>query len=63
MKAIYDQLKILDSTVIVTNMKKALMLVIRETYTIIVINHLLCMWHINKNVLINCKKTFDDKKA
>jgi hypothetical protein len=25
--------------------------------------HLFCIWHINNNVLINCKKDFDTKKA
>jgi hypothetical protein len=27
------------------------------------LNHLLCLWHINNNVLINCKKNFIIKKT
>jgi hypothetical protein len=27
------------------------------------INHLLCIWHINNNVLMNCKKSFISKEA
>ncbi len=26
-------------------------------------NHLLCLWHINNNVLVNCKKRFTNKEA
>jgi hypothetical protein len=37
------------------------MLAIRERYENT--NHLFCSWHINNNVLVNCKKAFSDKEA
>lgn len=61
LKIIYTRLKVLDLTVIITNMKKALMLAISVIHSNI--NYLLCFWHINNNVLINCKRVFDDKKT
>ncbi len=60
LKAIYFQLKLSDSNVIVIDMKKALINVICMTFSSI--NHVLCLWHINNNVLAHCKKTFDDKE-
>ncbi len=62
LKSLYQQLKISqDSTVFVTDMKKELMNVCRLIFSSI--NHLLCIWHINNNVLINCKKSFVFKEA
>ncbi len=62
LKSLYQQLKISqNSTVFVTNMKKELMNVCKLTFSSI--NHLLCIWHINNNVLINCKKSFVFKEA
>ncbi len=62
LKFLYQQLKISqDSTIFVTDMKKELMNVLRLIFSSI--NHLLCIWHINNNVQINCKKRFVFKEA
>ncbi len=62
LKFLYQQLKISqDSTVFVIDMKKKLMNVCRLTFSSI--NHFLCIWHINNNVLINCKKRFVSKET
>jgi hypothetical protein len=61
LKLLYKQLKLLNLIVFVTNMKKTLM---NARYLIFSqFNHLFCIWHINNNVLINCKKEFATKKA
>jgi hypothetical protein len=60
LKRLYAKLKISDSTVLIIDMKKELMNVCRLIFS--VSNHLLCLWHINNNVLINCKKHFIIKK-
>jgi hypothetical protein len=61
LKRLYQQLQFSDSTILLTNMKKDLMndcrLIFLES------NHLLCLWHINNNVLINCKKKFIIKET
>jgi hypothetical protein len=57
---LYIQLNISNSTVIVTDMKKNLMIVIETQFSRI--NHLLCIWHINKNVVTNCKRSFNKKE-
>ncbi len=61
LKLLYKQLKILDLIVFVIDVKKPLM---NARYLIFSqFNHLLCIWHINDNVLINCKKKFFTKKT
>jgi hypothetical protein len=59
--ALYDRLNLNHSVVFVIDMKRGLMLATREIFSIV--NHLLCIWHINNNVLVNCKKSFDTKEA
>ena len=49
-----------DPTVIVTDMERGLMTAIENEFP--TTNHLLCLWHINKNVLTNCKRNFDTKE-
>ncbi len=61
LKRLYAKLKISDSTVLIIDMKKNLMNVCRLIFS--VSNHLLCLWHINNNVLINCKKHFIIKEV
>jgi histone-lysine N-methyltransferase SETD2 len=62
LKSLYQQLKISqDSTIFVTDIKTELMNTLRLIFSSI--NHFLCIWHINNNVLINCKKIFVFKKA
>jgi hypothetical protein len=60
LRALYAQLELSDSTIIVTNMKRDLMSAIKSLFSNI--NHLFCLWHINNNVLSNCKKSFSTKK-
>jgi hypothetical protein len=60
LRALYAKLKLFDSIVIVTNMKRELMIVIDLNFSDV--NHLLCLWHINHNVMINCKRAFDTKE-
>jgi hypothetical protein len=58
---LYQKLKLSDFTIFLTDMKRELMndrLLIFSNA-----NHLLCTWHINNNVLINCKKSFFIKEA
>ena len=60
LKVLYMRLKFSSSIVFVINMKKALIFSIKMIF--FNVNHLLCLWHINNNVLVNCKKAFDIKK-
>jgi hypothetical protein len=61
LKLLYQKLELSDLTIFVTDMKRELMndrlLFFSDA------NHLLCTWHINNNVLINCKKSFFIKEA
>ncbi len=63
LKALYKEMKISLSTIIVIDMKKRLMMTIRNIFSSSIISHMLCIWHINKNVLANCRKSFDDQEA
>lgn len=47
--------------VIVTDRELALMNVISRVFT--TTTHILCRWHINKNVLTKCKKLFLTKEV
>jgi histone-lysine N-methyltransferase SETD2 len=60
LKALYARLKILMFIIFVIDMKKKLIL---ARYLIFSnFNHLLCIWHINNNILMNCKKASSSKK-
>ncbi len=61
LRALYAQLNISHSHVIIIDMKKNLMRAIDTIFSDA--NHLLCLWHINTNVLANCKRDFVDKDA
>lgn len=61
LKTLYTQLQLPDPIVMPTDMKKDLMIAIRTIFP--ATNHLLCLWHINNNVLVNCKKAFNSKEA
>ncbi len=60
LKLLYTELNLSDSTVILTDCKwdliNALQSVFRES------SHLLYIWHIDKNILVNCRKHFDIKE-
>ena len=60
LKILYLRLKLFMSVVFVIDMKRVLMIAVREIFS--TTNHLLCTWHINNNVLVNCKKSFATKK-
>ncbi len=61
LKILYNRLKISHLIVFVIDMKKALMIARYLFFSNF--NHLLCIWHINNNVLINCKKSFVIKES
>ena len=55
MKELYESLQLQFSTVILSNDNKALASVITEIYDVDQMNHELCIWHIEKNMLKHCK--------
>ncbi len=59
LKNLYLQLNINNFDVIIIDMKKNLMKAINTIFSNA--NHFLCLWHININVLANCKRDFVDK--
>ena len=56
---LYRKLEISASQVILSNDDKTLASAITRVYDIDEIKHELCVWHIEKNVIENCKKHFD----
>ncbi len=58
LKTLYDQFS--DLTIFVIDMKRDLMHVIVVKF--LNSHHLFCIWHINNNVTMNCKKAFNTKK-
>ena len=63
LKALLISLNLSDSVVILTDCKKVLMNSLSVIYS--GIHNLLCLWHINKNVIIYIKKkiTFSGQKV
>ena len=61
LRGMYDGMMLPNPIVIVTDMEKSLIAGIEDVFP--ATNHLLCLWHINNNVLTNCKKSFDTKEA
>lgn len=62
MKSLYETLELPPPTVAVTDMERSLINAIREAFPLSHTTHLLCIWHINKNVLVNCRKDFANKE-
>ena len=60
LKTLYVVLNLKNSVVIVIDRNSTLMKVIEINY--FEIHNFFCVWHINKNVLKNCKSTFDTQK-
>ena len=60
LKALYRHLGLSDPTVVVIDRDLALMNAIARVFALAVI--LLCIWHINMNVLKNCKADFDTEE-
>ena len=58
---LYQQLRLLFSIVAMTDMKMTLMTRIDQIMSFI--RHFLCLWCVNKNVLVKCKRNFDIKKT
>ena len=57
LKTLYEHLKFFLSLTTIIDMKQILMSMIETIF--LFINHMLCIWHINKNVLVKCKREFD----
>ena len=56
LKELYILLDILDPTVVVTDAKTGLIAAILIVFT--GTKHLLCIWHINKNIVVHCKNWY-----
>lgn len=61
LEELYQSLDIPNPTVIITDGEKGLVPAIPLVYNPTQTKHLLCVWHINKNILVNCKPWFDDE--
>jgi hypothetical protein len=61
LKVLYVKLNLNLSIVIIIDMKRDLMKAIDTIFSNA--NQFLCLWHVNTNVLANCKRDFDSKKA
>ena len=61
LKALYLQIELPSVIIFVTDIENLLMNVIKEVFP--TSNHTFCTWNINNNVLANCKKSFNTKKA
>ena len=61
LKTIYVDLEIAAFTIIIIDMKRELMKVCETIFE--KTNHLLCLWHNNKNVIVKCRNNFNDKEA
>ena len=55
---LYELLDIPNLIVIITDAEKRLIAAIPSTYGAAGPNHLLCLWHINKNIVVHCKKWY-----
>ena len=60
LKELYSELDLKDPIVIVTDRDLALMNAIAINYSTTV--NILCVWHVNRNVLKNCKAAFDTQQ-
>jgi hypothetical protein len=61
LKTMYAQIKMSKLTIIVTNMKKELIVAMKIQLS--EMHHLFCTWHINNNILANCKRSFRTKET
>ncbi len=58
---LYQELIILNLIFIITNCEISLINAISSIFS--TIQHALCLWHVDKNVLKNCKRFFDDNES
>jgi hypothetical protein len=78
LKTVYSQMKFSNLTIIIIDMKKDISdlslsffmidlclieLIVAIRNVLSKVHHLFCTWHINNNVLANCKKSFHNKKT
>lgn len=56
----YEFLDILNSKVIIINTNLSIIPTISKE--LLLTSYLLYLWHMNKNIMTNCKKLFEDKK-
>ncbi len=61
LKTVYAQMKMSKLTIIVTDMKKELIVAMKIELS--EVHHLFCTWHINNNILANCKRSFRTKET
>lgn len=61
---LYDYLDLFYSTIIIFDNDRALLSTLSHVFFEHEhrVNHLLCIWHINQNVTVNCKKYFSTNK-
>lgn len=59
-KKLYNFLNILDSKIIIININPSIICIISKKFPLT--SHLLYFWHMNKNVITNYKKLFEDKE-
>lgn len=57
----YQKKNILDLNFVVTNYEKALIFILQDV--IFCTKQVICLWHVNKNILINCKPSFDIEES
>lgn len=62
LKKLYTHLSLPDPVVCVTDMERGLMNALFLVFSRRDTSHLLCTWHINNNVVANCKKMFPVKE-
>jgi len=61
LKLLYTELDLPDPAVILTDCERGLINALRSVFR--ESSHLLCIWHIDKNVLVNCRKHFDTEEV
>ena len=60
-KKLYELFDIPDSKSIITNIDPSIICAISDGLPLA--SHLLCLWHMNQNIMTNCSKLFEDKKS
>ena len=63
LRSVYREKELPHPMIIVTDMERGLMTSIEDVFPSSTTNYLLFLWHINNNVIVNCKKHFNNKEA
>ena len=61
LKALYDHLELPYPRVIATDNQRSLINAATAHFPLSQTKHLLCIWHINKAVITNCKPAFSGR--